>query len=183
MSEIADRYRTLSHRFTQVVEAVADDDWDRPSPCEGWTARDVVGHVAQTELEHLDRVGLAPDAPPALDNPLSAWPAVRDLVQEALDDPARASTGYDGYFGRTTFEKSIDQFYSSDLLVHGWDVARAAGLTAMEEMPADEVARCDAAFRGFGDAARQPGVFGPEVDVPDDASAQDRFLAFVGRRP
>lgn len=50
-------------------------------------------------------------------------------------------------------------------------------------MPADEVERIGSRLRGLGDAIRGPGVFGPEVPVPDDASAQDRFLGFIGRHP
>jgi len=62
-------------------------------------------------------------------------------------------------------------------------VARAAGLPQHEEMPADEVERIHGELQGIGPAMRSPGVFGPEVPVPDDASAQDRFLGFIGRRP
>jgi hypothetical protein len=37
---------------------------------------------------------------------------------------------------------------------------------------------------GFpSEAMRGPGAFGPEVEVPDDASDQDKLLAFLGRRP
>ena len=182
-SEIADRYRTFARRFTDIVDAVDGSAWARPSPCEEWSARDVVAHVAQSELEHLDRVGLAPDEGPALDDPLAAWPAVRDLVQAALDDPATASTGYEGFFGPSTFAESIDQFYTPDLMVHGWDIARATGLTGMEAMPGPEVERYDAAMRSLGDAVRQPGVFGPEVEAAGDASPQDRLLAYLGRVP
>ena len=34
-----------------------------------------------------------------------------------------------------------------------------------------------------GDTVRMAGVYGPEVEVPADASAEDRFLAWTGRRP
>ena len=45
MSDIAERFARVTDRFTAVVEGVAPEDWDNPSPCEGWTARDVVGHL------------------------------------------------------------------------------------------------------------------------------------------
>ena len=32
-------------------------------------------------------------------------------------------------------------------------------------------------------AMRGPGAFGPEVDVADDASDQDKLMAFLGRQP
>jgi len=32
-------------RFESVLAAVAPDRWDAPSPCAGWNATDVAGHV------------------------------------------------------------------------------------------------------------------------------------------
>lgn len=31
--------------FGSVLHRVDDDAWDRVSPCQGWTARDLAGHV------------------------------------------------------------------------------------------------------------------------------------------
>jgi Mycothiol maleylpyruvate isomerase N-terminal domain len=45
VSEISDRYRRVAGQFTRRVEAVPDGAWDNPAPCEGWVARDVVGHL------------------------------------------------------------------------------------------------------------------------------------------
>ena len=42
MSDIAERYARVTTRFTDRVRAVPAGAWDNPSPCEGWTARDVV---------------------------------------------------------------------------------------------------------------------------------------------
>jgi uncharacterized protein (TIGR03086 family) len=183
MSEHAERFRRLAERFTATVDAVPDDRWDRPSPCSEWAARDVVAHVATTEWDFLTRLQLAPDGAPLADDPLKAWPTSRDAVQAVLDDPARADTPYEGRFGPTTFSAVIDRFYAFDLLVHAWDIARATGLTELEPMPADEVARVAADARSLGDALRSPGVCGPPIPVPEDADAQSRLLGFLGRPP
>ena len=181
-TDIADRYRTLSARFTELVDAVPDDRWDRPSPCEGWTAKDVFEHVVSTEADHLKRMEF--DLPESIDGlePHKSWPIVRDRVQHALDTPAEAEHGYDGFFGKTTFGASIDQFYSMDLVVHSWDLARAVGLKEFEEFPPAEIAKVSKALESFGDAMRQPGVFGPEVTVPADADDQTKVLGVMGRR-
>ncbi len=102
-------------------------------------------------------------------------------MQEVLDDPERAGREYDGFFGRTSVEKTIDQFACFDLLVHRWDLARAAGLTSHEAMPPDEVTHAFEVGRSLGDNLRQSGACGPEVEVADDADEQTRFLAFLGR--
>ncbi len=182
MSTIADHYRRLASNFSGTVDAVPPDRWDDPSPCEGWSARDVVQHVVDTEIGMLERVGLAPDPAPSGDQS-ARWSAIRDLVQDSLDDPARAQIEYDGFFGRTTFEKTIDSFGCFDLLVHRWDLARATGQTSHEAMPTDEVARALEMGRSLGDNIRQPGVCGPAVEIADDADEQTRLLAFLGRQP
>ena len=181
MSDVADRYRRNAARFTAVVDDVPDGGWEASSPCEGWTARDIVHHVVESQHGFIGRFDLAPEL--IGDEPSAQWPAVRDAIQAALDDPATADTEYDGFFGRTTLAATVDDFLSADLLVHSWDIARAAGLTQHEELPADEVELIGGRLRGLGDAIRGPGVFGPEVEVTADASEQDRFLGFIGRHP
>lgn len=37
----AEEYR----RFAALLATVSDDDWDRPTDCEGWNVRDLAGHV------------------------------------------------------------------------------------------------------------------------------------------
>ena len=183
MPDVADRYRRLAARLTAVVDAVPDGTWSRPSPCDGWTAEDVLGHVATTEWDFLTARGLAPGGAEPPEAPSEAWPFVRDLVQDVLDDPARADTPYDGYFGPTTFAASVDTFYAMDLVVHGWDLAHATGLEDFEPMPADEVERILDQAHALGDNLRLPGVCGPAIEIGPDASRQDQLLAYLGRRP
>jgi len=182
ITDIADRYRRLSARFTDLVTSVPADRWDRQSPCEEWKAKDVVAHIVTTEAEHLKRMNIdLPDSIEGLD-PLEAWPVVRDRVQRALETPAEAEHSYDGFFGPTTLAASIDQFYSMDLVVHAWDLARAAGLKEFEDMPAAELDEVAAAIESFGDNMRLPGVFGPEVSAPSGADQQTKLLAVMGRK-
>jgi uncharacterized protein (TIGR03086 family) len=68
-----------------------------------------------------------------------------------------------------------------DLVVHGWDLARAAGLD--EHIEPDDVAHVFARARSFGPAMRSPLAFGPEVEAPLSADEQCQLLAFLGRRP
>ena len=50
--------RTLRERMTAAameerIANVPDDRWGSPSPCEGWSARDVVQHVTQVVAQQL----------------------------------------------------------------------------------------------------------------------------------
>lgn len=119
---------------------------------------------------------------PSVDHdPHGAFLAATDQVQAHLDDPRSARVEYDGYFGRTTFEASVDRFLSMDLVVHAWDLSRAAGLDDTID-PVDVAwvwSRADA----LQDTMRGPNTFGPALEPGPGADDQERLLAFLGRAP
>ena len=182
VSEVSERYRRLSGAVADKIAAVPDGAWENQSPCADWTARDVVRHLVSTQGMFLGFVGREPGAGPSVDeDPLAAWNAARAAVQTDLDDPTRAKTEFDGHTGRSTFEAAVGKFLCMDLVVHGWDLARATGLD--EHIEADDIARVQKQAEEFGDALRSPGAFGPAVDPPGDADARAKMLAFLGRQP
>lgn len=182
---IADRYRRRAARFTETVAAVPPDRWSAPSPCPEWDARALVAHVVQAQGLFAGFVGRdAAEGPSVDDDPLGAWIAARDQTQAELDDPTLATAEFDGLMGRTSFEQAADRFLSFDLVVHRWDLARAAGLD--DEIPADDLAALQSAVEvmseQMGEAMRSPGAFGPAIEPPAGADGQTRVLAFIGRR-
>ncbi|QBI56366.1 TIGR03086 family metal-binding protein [Streptomonospora litoralis] len=179
---IPEHYRKLAAEFTRRVEGVPADRWESPSPCAGWTARDVLRHMIDNHTAMPSHAGMKLELTESVDDaPVAAWHEARAALQEVLNDPAKAAAEYDGYFGRISVGSTVDQFLAFDLVVHSWDLARATGQD--ETLPADEVERTFEMARGLGDNLRMEGVCGPEVEVPESASEQDRMLAFVGRRP
>ncbi|AYY11450.1 TIGR03086 family protein [Actinobacteria bacterium YIM 96077] len=182
MTTTASRFRRVADNLTTRIGSVPDDRWEAPSPCEGWTARDVVQHLVDVLARTPGFVGLSiPPGPSVADDPVAAWAHVRDAMQEILDDPERANREYDGYFGRTTLAATVDSFVCFDLIVHGWDLARAAGLD--ETIPPHDVEDAFVLAEQLGDNLRQPGVCGPAVAVADGADRQTKLLAFLGRTP
>jgi uncharacterized protein (TIGR03086 family) len=182
METTAQRYDRLAGAFAAKIDAVPDDRWEAQSPCEEWKAIDVVRHVAETPSMFFGFIGREIGDLPSIDDvgPAAAFAATRAKVQAALDDPAVAGTEFEGMFGKQTFAESIDRFICFDLLVHGWDLARATGLDEAME-PAD-VERLDAAAQAFGDNMRGPGAFGDAVEPPPGADQQQRVLAYLGRQ-
>jgi uncharacterized protein (TIGR03086 family) len=175
---ITDFYRRAAAGFTAVTAALTPEQRGAATPCEGWTVDDVVDHVVSTERDLLARM------PFNIDNDqLTDWTMVRDTMQSALDDPARADHVEDGYFGPRSFADTVGTFYVMDLLVHTWDIARGAGLSEHERLDVADLTRARALLEPLGDAVRSPGIFGPAVEVPEGATDQDRFLAWTGRRP
>ena len=182
MTETSERFRRVAAAFTERVDAVPADGWDRPSPGPDWTAKDIVFHLSQTAATFLGRVGVElPAAATQTDDPVAAWTAARDTVQTTLDDPAIATREYDSPMGKTTFEKSIGMYGVGDVLVHTWDLARAVGLD--EHLDPDEAQRLFTLLEPNDEMMRKGTSFGPKVEVPDDADPQTKLLAFTGRHP
>lgn len=172
-----DLFLTRSDRFAAVLGGV--HDWDAPSPCEGWSVRDVVDHVVGTEREFVQRHDLPLDDLPPADDPASLWRAHLDAVVGAVSD--ELGREFDGYFGPTTIGATLSDFYGWDLAVHAWDIAVASGQPS--PISDADVTELSAAADGWGDALYSEGVCGSPVDVPDDASPTDRLLGRLGRDP
>ena len=181
MSETLERYGRLADAFAATVAAVPPGRWESPSPCEGWTARDVVRHLVEVHGRILGLVGRSlGDIPDVAEDPAAAFAAASAVVRADLADPVVASAAYEGAFGRNTFEGAVGQFICFDLVVHRWDLARAAGVD--ERMDPGEVSALLAQLPAFGDMLSRTGACAPALDPPPGADEQTRLLALLGRR-
>ena len=181
MSESSERYRRVAAAFTERVQAVPDDAWDRPAPCEGWVARDVVGHLAEWVPGLIGGTWGLPfdEGPSAADDPAGAWVALDASIQRALDDPATAAEVRDAPMGTMSLEDALDMVVTSDVFLHTWDLARATG--GDERLDPDEVHRLLVGMEPMDEVLRSSGHYGPKTPVPDDADEQTKLLAFIGR--
>ncbi|TFV61299.1 TIGR03086 family protein [Geodermatophilus sp. DF01-2] len=180
MNTTATQYAAADRPLIDVLDAVPPSGWTNPSPCEGWSAADVIGHMIETQREFLTTHGVdLGEAPDVAADPAGAWRRHAKRVADALADDALAATEFDGFFGRTTVGAAIEQFYVWDMLVHRWDLARAVG--AADRFTDDELDRIEAAAELDGEALYMEGICEPAVDVPDDADRQTRVLARLGR--
>ncbi len=170
-------YLDAADRFSATVDSTTD--WSATSPCEGWTAADVVDHVVDTERQFLEGHGAELGDRPA-GAPPEVWREHLAAVRPIASDEAFRAREYDGFFGRTTIGATLDAFYGFDLVVHGWDLGSANGrATTFTDADMDAM---EQAFVGFGDHAYDDGVFRQPLEVADDAPRQERLLARMGRR-
>ena len=180
----ADEHREIAGRFARLVEAVPHDAWSAPSPVDGWLARDVVGHLAgwfPGFLSAFAGVELTP-GPPVDDDPVGAWLALDGQVEGLLDDPATAArTLTMPYADPMPLADGVVRFFSGDVFMHAWDLARATGQDATLD-PA-RCAEMVAGMEPIEELMRSSGQFGPRVEVPADADPQTRLLGFIGRDP
>jgi uncharacterized protein (TIGR03086 family) len=176
----ATRYAAADRPLAELLDAVPASGWASPSPCAGWTAGDVVGHLVQTQREFLTGHGadLGP-APDTASDPASAWRSHAERVAGALADDALPGTEFQGFFGTTTVGAAFEQFYVWDMLVHRWDLARTVGADA--GLTDAEIDRIEAGADGFGPALYMDGICRPALDVPASADRPTRVLARLGR--
>lgn len=179
MSGPAADHRRVAADFTGVVDGVSD--WDAPAPVDGWVARDVVEHLTTWFPDFLAAGGVVLEVEPSDDAPGSVWRAHADAVQRLLDGPDADRPFTHPHAGTHRLDQAVAQFYTADVFMHTWDLARASG----QDVVLDEE-RCAAMLAGMQpieEMLRTSGQYGPAVPVPADAPVQDRFIAFIGRDP
>jgi uncharacterized protein (TIGR03086 family) len=173
--------------FEGVLQCVPNDRWASPSPCEGWSARDVAGHLIVEIHWGADLIvgnerlvtsslesELKSDEPP-----IGAWKSARSRLEDVCT-PERLQRSVHWPFG----DKSVDGglgLFSLEVLVHTWDIGRAGGLdvTLDRDLVHDHFARLER----IGHLLRGPGMYGPQLPAPPEASEQNRLMAFLGRDP
>jgi len=180
----AQEFREIGGRFGAVVAGVRPDQWDDPSPVEEWAARDVVRHLVEWFPPFLasgSDVELPP-GPSVDDDPAGAWDHLLREVQAILDDPASADLVLsDPHIGSVAVPEAVSRFFTADVFMHTWDLARATGQD--DTLDPEVCAVMLAGMEPMEDVIRGSGQYGARVEVPDDADMQTRMLGFIGRDP
>jgi uncharacterized protein (TIGR03086 family) len=176
------------HQMIEVLAGVTDVQLASSSPCTDYTVGDLIDHVdrvSQGATALARRVSL-PDAgtgPDAAHRDLR-WRAcvarrVRE-VGEAWDDPA-AWQGGGNVPGSDLSNEMWGKITLTELVVHGWDIAKATGQPF--DLPEDTLQACLDHVAKFVPNAPVPALWGPPVEVAPDAALLDRIVAITGRAP
>jgi uncharacterized protein (TIGR03086 family) len=182
---------------TGLLDQIADKQLGDPTPCADAPVASLLDHLMGLSLaftwaarkttaseagDTSSRPGLGPTD--HLDpNWRSELPKrLQDLV-EAWREPS-AWEGMTEAGGMTMPAEVAAMVALDELVLHGWDLARATGQRYTCD-PASSAAVLD-----FVTVSAQPdqahlreGLFGPVIEVPDDAPAFDRALGLAGRDP
>jgi uncharacterized protein (TIGR03086 family) len=181
MSEVHESYGIVSSGFDARVRAVTPGQWEAETPCQGWTARDLLTHVVQNHRGMIASVRGGDSKPLGADeDPKRAWEDASLAITEITADPEAAATEVDGPTGKVPAGQAIGQFMTMDVLVHTWDLARAIG--ADERLDEELVRQAYETLKPMDAMIRQPQVFGPKLEPPAGADLQTEFLYFLGRR-
>src|SRR3954468_12333560 len=176
----AQRHAHDAARFTELVESASAGDWTRPSPVPGWTALDVVEHVVEWPRGFLTGAGIELPALDVAADPAAAWKQHVADIQAVLDEPAGRVLS-NPHTGDKPVDEAIDQFYTADVWMHSWDLAKALGREP--DLGQERCSAALAAMEPMEQLLRDSGEFGPAVPVAHNAFPQDKLIAFIGRDP
>jgi uncharacterized protein (TIGR03086 family) len=170
-----------------LLDGVPDSALAAPTPCADTPVAGLLDHLMGLSEGLRAAAAKEPDrgAPKASAGNLdpqwrSVLPTRLDALVAAWRDPA-AGEGLTSAGGVQMPAADIAVVTLDELVLHGWDLARATG-QPYEPDPADVTAILGF-VESFGSAEGTPGLFGPAVPVPDDAPPFDRALGLSGRDP
>lgn len=174
--ETLDRYRRASDWTVEKVEG-AVDQLDQPTVNEGWDVRRLLNHMLQTQ-QYFVQSARGEDATPPMGEPPDVVGDDPVATFRKAGDETIATFSAEGVIEKTGPALGIA---FSDLLLHGWDLARSTGQdTTMPDGLAQQA--YDTVYGRFTEDQRK-GVFKPEIPVGPDASPQEKLLAYTGRDP
>ena len=195
MSEIPPVVADCDRAFAAVqhlVDQVQPDQWTAPTPCTDWDVRQLLNHVANgnmvfagvadgtrrsgpvsPEERAVDRLG---------DDPAAGFRATGARMHNAFLTPGFLDGTVDTPMLGEQPGATVVHMRINELLIHGWDLARAIGQPA--DLPEDLAEGALALWQTRLAGRPRDGMpFGHPEPVADDAPAIDRLAAFLGRKP
>lgn len=186
MDERQRRYADALAAFGSKVHAVTPVQWTNHTPCADWDVHALVNHVVFENLwvpelfagRTVAEVGERYEGDQLGEDPAGAWDrsataAVSAVTAEgAMEDTVHLS------FGDVAGSEYAWQLFT-DLVIHGWDLAR--GIGADDSI---EPAWAELLFAELGPRETELkswGMFGGTVVPSPDADTQTKLLAVMGR--
>jgi len=183
-----------AHEVERLLQGVSDDRLGEPTPCTGTPVAGLLDHLMGLTLAFTwaaNKQSPPPGEPAGpvadSDNLDPDWRAQLPRRLSDLVEAWRAPDAWEGMAeaGGLRMPAEVMGLVALDeLVMHGWDLARATG----QSFTCDP-ASTEAVLAFTSESARperadsREGLFGPVVPVPEDAPAFDRALGYAGRDP
>jgi uncharacterized protein (TIGR03086 family) len=176
--------------IARLAEGVREEHMAGPTPCPDYTVHAMLGHilgltVAFRDAARKDLGGTTDTSPQARLPELGpGWreelPKLLDELADAWRDPA-AWTGMTRAGGVDLPGAVAAAVATDELVIHGWDLARATGQDYTPDPAALQVSHDF--LQAAADDPSRGAIFGPIVSVPSDAALLDRAIGLSGRAP
>jgi uncharacterized protein (TIGR03086 family) len=186
--DVVDQMERAFAIATSVLRGVQPEQWELPSPCEGWTVREVVNHmVGGAKMVSVCLSGRGEGVNFYVDH-LRDLDPVHTYVAEAAAavdvyraDPSLVGRTMPMPWGEAT-GSAVAAMFMGDHFAHAWDVAKATGQsTDLDPDMAELVMRFAHEYVDVGQR-RGPEMFDEARPAPEAATTADRLAAYLGRR-
>lgn len=176
-------------QVVSLIDGLAPADLDRPTPCDDYDVRTLVGHLL-TVFRRITHVATG-----------GGWAEVPQVITDVPDESLAAVAGVDrdrlvaAWSDDTVLERTLSlppgvqlpgRFgalrYTQELVTHAWDLAAAVGRVGELDPALAEPVIVGAAQFVPRDA-REGFPFGPVVEVANDAGPYERLVGWLGRDP
>lgn len=171
----------------RYMDGVRADQWHASTPNTEWDVKQVANHIIGENLwagelfhgKSIAEVGNKFDGDVAGSDPAAAYRASVSVATDAVTAPGAMEAVCHLSFGDFSGADYSAQLFL-DLLIHGWDIAKATQQDT--RLPPDLVEACIPIAEQITAIARSTGVYGDELPVSPEANRQTKLLALVGRR-
>jgi uncharacterized protein (TIGR03086 family) len=184
--DIAALHRQALDATRRSVAGVRDDHWDLPTPCEGWSVRELLNHIVAGNLwaaelgggRTIDDVGSALDGDVLGSDALDAYDRSAEAAAAVFESPGALDRPCAVSYGPVPGSVYAGHRFL-DVLIHGWDLASATGQPT--DLDPQLVAACWEVITPQLSMLQGSGAFG--ADLREDAATdpQASLLAALGR--
>jgi uncharacterized protein (TIGR03086 family) len=191
MMELFTAFERAIASTAEIVRATPASQMGAPTPCTEWDVRALLSHMigtlwlaeglfADTEPRYPMAPGGLPPADLAGNDPAAAYAEASSVALAAAGKGDALTRTHVTPLGEMP-GPALAGFTTLDILVHGWDLAKATS------QPTDLDGRLAAHVLGFAEHAITPQTraprIGPALTAPADAPVTERLAAFLGRQP
>lgn len=181
-------YERAVENAAEVVHNTKPDQLRDPTPCTEWDVRALLNHIVggceaivvgasgkeMPSFDEGDHLG---------DDYIGAFDRASKATLEVWRDPESFNKTFKSPWGET-HGSILFGLALADAVVHGWDLAQATGQEIkIEEETAEAIYTMTSTMLEPKGSFPRGDTFADPVDMPDDARARDRALAYLGRDP
>ena len=171
-----DQLAVTAERVGHLVAGVKPDQWSDPTPCADWDVQSLVSHLVLGNAMVTSALTARPMTYASL---RAGFEESTATLAEAFRRPGVLERSFDVPFGRVTGAMAL-HLRLTELLVHGWDLARATGqpVDFAEDVVEQELTVTAPVLAGMPDGERP---FAAPVAVDESAPLLTRLVAKLGR--
>ncbi|MGO2822423.1 MAG: TIGR03086 family metal-binding protein [Brachybacterium tyrofermentans] len=181
--------RPAADAIASIVEGVPAEALTHPTPSTEYLVGDLLEHVdgLSVGLQAAARKQPVPESELRDGDADLLRPDWRERIPVQLADLARAWGPPSAWQGETVeggvplLASAAGMFVLDELVVHGWELARATGQPF--DAPEDDVLALIDFLSSLPPMPEGEGLFAPRVPVPETAPPMDRLLGLTGRDP